>query len=84
MEREKWFRYIVNWTIESIAISGSNIYGISSNKKLYEWSTANLNSVSNNSEAKFLIRQDFPMKEYQLKNAFNSLAKLQNQTMYKD
>lgn len=43
-------------SIDSVAIAGSKILGLSKNDKLYEWSTAGLNKLSFNKENKLLLR----------------------------
>lgn len=62
--------------ITSIAVAGSKIVGISNADKLYEWSTSGLNKLSFNKENKLLLRQDFQIKEYNLKAEFSQNAKL--------
>lgn len=64
-------------------MAGSKIIGLSKEEKLYEWSTAGLNKLSFNKENKLLLRQDFQIKEYALKQEFAHNAKLQNLNMSK-
>jgi hypothetical protein len=64
--------------IDSVAVSGSKILGISNNERVFEWSTAGLNKLSFNKENKLLLRQDFQIKEYKLDSKFSSNARLCN------
>lgn len=64
--------------IDSVAVSGSKILGISNSERIYEWSTAGLNKLSFNKENKLLLRQDFQIKEYKLDSQFAHNAKLCN------